>query len=200
MVVNDLNPFWTSIAPLEADTPLIIDSNTVLSCSITAKKLESIARRDPEVPQTTRSVDLTQLAQRDASNARVKGRNRLPRRQPLGLAIPERLDHDNMIYRIASLTQTVNLHCLTPAFPPTRRPATAKPGHALARPGHGLVATDTPVTSYHHVSNLSDVSHYRDLRAFSTDCTHHLAQEWSRGAIQGDGQGTPVAVSVTILH
>ncbi|EJN52061.1 hypothetical protein HMPREF1138_1677 [Actinomyces sp. ICM58] len=41
----------------------------------------------------------------------------------------------------------------------TRAPTTAKPGHALARPGHGLVATDTPVTSYHHVSNLSDVSH-----------------------------------------
>ena len=129
MVVNDLNPFWTSIAPLEADTPLIIDSNTVLSCSITAKKLESIARRDPEVLQTTRSVDLTQLAQRDASDARVKGRNRLPRRQPLGLAIPERLDHDNMIYRIASLTQTVNLHC-----PHTHFPACQTTGNSEAGP------------------------------------------------------------------
>ena len=41
----------------------------------------------------------------------------------------------------------------------TRTHPTAKPGHILARPGHGLVTTDTPVTSYHHVSNLSDVSH-----------------------------------------
>ena len=89
MVVNDLNPFWTSVAPLEADTPLIINSDTVLPCSITAKKLESIARRDPEVLQTTRSIDLTQLAQRDASDAWVEGRNRLPRKQPLGLTIPE---------------------------------------------------------------------------------------------------------------
>ena len=36
---------------------------------------------------------------------------------------------------------------------------TEKPGHTLARPEHHLVTTDTPVTSYHHVSNLSDVSH-----------------------------------------
>ena len=40
MVVNDLNPFWTSVAPPEADTPLIIDSDTVLSCSITAQMLD----------------------------------------------------------------------------------------------------------------------------------------------------------------
>ena len=89
MVVNDLNPFWTSIAPLEADTPLIIDSNTVLSCSINAKKLESIARRDPEALQTTRSINLAQLAQRDAHDARIEGRNRLPRKQVLSLTIPE---------------------------------------------------------------------------------------------------------------
>ena len=97
MVVNDLNPFWTSIAPPEADTPLIIDSDTVLSRPITAQKLETIARRDPEVLQTTRSVNLTQLAQRDTRNARVQGRNKFPRKQPLSLTITERLDHDTTI-------------------------------------------------------------------------------------------------------
>lgn len=89
MVVNDLNPFWTSIAPLEADTPLIINSDTVLRRTVTAQTLESVARRNPEVFQTTRSVNLIQLAQRDASDAWVEGRNRLPRKQPLGLTIPE---------------------------------------------------------------------------------------------------------------
>ena len=89
MVVNDLNPFWTSVAPLEADTPLIINSDTVLPCSITAQTLKPVARRNPEVFETTRSVDLTQLAQRDASDARIEGRNRLPRKQPLSLTIPE---------------------------------------------------------------------------------------------------------------
>ena len=49
MVVNDLNPLWTSVAPPEADTPLIIDSDTVLSCSITAQMLEPIARRNPKI-------------------------------------------------------------------------------------------------------------------------------------------------------
>lgn len=89
MVVNDLNPFWTSVAPLEADTPLIIDSDTVLPCSITAQTLKPIARRNPKILQTTRGVNLTQLAQRDASDAWIEGRNRLPRKQVLSLTIPE---------------------------------------------------------------------------------------------------------------
>jgi len=89
VVVNDLNPFWTSVAPPEADTPLIIDSDTVLSCSITAQMLEPVARRNPKILETTRGVNLPQLAQRNASDARVEGRNRLPRKQPLSLAILE---------------------------------------------------------------------------------------------------------------
>ena len=89
MVVNDLNPFWTSVAPPKADTPLIIDSDTVLSCSITAQMLEPVARRNPKILQTTRGVNLPQLAQRNASDARVKGRDSLPRKQALSLTIPE---------------------------------------------------------------------------------------------------------------
>ena len=89
MVVNDLNPFWTSVAPPEADTPLIVDSDTVLARAITTQTLEPVARRNPEVLQTARSINLTQLAQRDASDAWVEGRNRLPRKQPLSLTIPE---------------------------------------------------------------------------------------------------------------
>ena len=89
MVVNDLNPFWTSVAPPEADTPLIIDSDTVLSCSITAQMLEPVARRNPKILETTRGVNLPQLAQRNASDARVKGRDSLPRKQALSLAILE---------------------------------------------------------------------------------------------------------------
>ena len=97
MVVNDFNPFWTSVAPPEADTPLIVDSDTVLPGPITAQMLEPVARRDPEVLQTTRGVDLTQLAQRDTRDARVQGRNGFPRKQPLSLTITERLDHDATI-------------------------------------------------------------------------------------------------------
>ena len=129
MVVNDFNPFWTSVAPPEADTPLIVDSDTVLARTITAQTLEPVARRNPEILQTARSVNLTQLAQYNAHDARIEGRNRLPRRQPLGLAIPERLDHANMIYRIALLTQTVNLHC-----PHTHFPACQTTGNSEAGP------------------------------------------------------------------
>lgn len=167
MVVNDLNPFWTSFAPPEADTPLIVDSDTVLARATTAQTLEPVARRNPEIFQTARSINLTQLAQRDAHDARVKGRNRLPHKQPLSLTIPECLDHDTRIYRTPLLTQTVkSYHSRALAFPlpeGQQQQSRATPSHDPAtpsrEPGHGLVTTDTPVTSYHHVSNLSDVSH-----------------------------------------
>ena len=89
MVVNDLNPFWTSVAPLEADTPLIIDSDTVLPRTITAQTLKPIARGNPKILQTTRGVNLPQLAQRDTHDARIEGRDSLPRKQALSLTIPE---------------------------------------------------------------------------------------------------------------
>lgn len=89
MVVNDLNPFWTSVAPPEADTPLIVDSDTVLARAITAQTLEPVARRNPKILQTTRGVNLPQLAQRDTHDARIEGRDSLPRKQPLSLTIPE---------------------------------------------------------------------------------------------------------------
>ena len=89
MVVNDLNPFWTSVAPPKADTPLIIDSDTVLPRTITAQTLKPIARGNLKILQTTRGVNLPQLAQRDASNAWVEGRSMLPRKQALSLTIPE---------------------------------------------------------------------------------------------------------------
>ena len=89
MVVNDLNPFWTSIAPLEADTPLIINSDTVLRRTVTTQTLEPVARRNPKILETTRSVNLTQLAQHNAHDARVEGRNSIPRKPPLSLTIPE---------------------------------------------------------------------------------------------------------------
>ena len=86
----------------------------------------------------TRRIDLTQLAQRNADDACAKGRNGLPRKQPLGLTIPERLDHTSIVYRLALLTQAVKLlHYQIQPFPcadepqqrsraaPSRDPATA---------------------------------------------------------------------------
>ena len=62
-------PLLDQRRPPEADTPLIIDSNTVLPRTITAQTLEPVARRDPEVFQTTHGVNPTQLAQRDAEGS-----------------------------------------------------------------------------------------------------------------------------------
>ena len=173
MVVNDLNPFWTSVAPPEADTPLIIDSNTVLPRTITAQTLESVTRRNPEVFQTARSVNLTQLAQRNAHDACIEGRNRLPLKQALSLTIPERLDHDTRVYPIPLLTQAIKpCHSYTLAFPlsherqqqsratPSRDPATASFTDAIARPASSYSMSrrrkpTNPITTKQHATRTN---------------------------------------------
>ena len=89
MVVNNLNPFWTSVAPLEADTPLIINSDTILRRTVTAQTLKPAARRNPKILHTTRGINLPQLAQRDTHDTRIEGRDSLPRKQAFSLTIPE---------------------------------------------------------------------------------------------------------------
>lgn len=71
---------------------------------------------------------------------------------------------------------------------PSRDPATASSPRTLPSPRITMCQT------------LVTYPINRGLIALSTDCTHHIAQEWLRGAIQGDGQSTPVAVPTTALH
>jgi len=49
MVIRDLNVERITGAPFETDSPLVINSDAVLSDAITAQLLESICRRDSQV-------------------------------------------------------------------------------------------------------------------------------------------------------
>jgi len=49
MIVNDLNFEGVTRFPAETDTPLIVDTNTVLTGSITRKALKSVCWRNSKV-------------------------------------------------------------------------------------------------------------------------------------------------------
>ena len=49
MIVRDLYVFWTVLFPDEADPVLIVDAYTVLSCTISSERFQSITRRDPQI-------------------------------------------------------------------------------------------------------------------------------------------------------
>jgi hypothetical protein len=66
MVVHDLDVKRIAVLPSEADAPLIIDANTVLSSALPAQLLESVPWRDAQIIERLGGVDDDQLAQHGA--------------------------------------------------------------------------------------------------------------------------------------
>lgn len=68
MIINDLNLKSIAIFPNEADSPLIIDSNTVLSKPVALQLLQPIRWRNPQRVQTTACRENFELSSGKALN------------------------------------------------------------------------------------------------------------------------------------
>jgi hypothetical protein len=63
MVINDLDATCPACSPDKTDSPLIVDSNAVLAFASAFKGLQSIARRNFQVRQRIRPIQLLKLSQ-----------------------------------------------------------------------------------------------------------------------------------------
>ena len=70
MVIRDFDFISMALAPLEADAPLLIDSNRVLPLSVSAQGLQAIPRWRSHHAQLRGGVELKQLAQSNALEGR----------------------------------------------------------------------------------------------------------------------------------
>ena len=102
MIVNDLHLLWSSIGPHEADPPLVVDPDAVLTGSIALERFKSVSWRDPEIVEPLRRPHLTKLAQRNPLDPRIDRSHGLTTPQPFGRLVAERSDHRT------SLTAVVN--------------------------------------------------------------------------------------------
>jgi hypothetical protein len=66
MVIHDFDVIAMAVAPDEADPPLIVDANGVLSFSVAPQGLQLIAGRRGQDAQLGRGMQLQQLPQRNA--------------------------------------------------------------------------------------------------------------------------------------
>ena len=57
MIVNDLNVAGTFSRPYETDAKLVIDPNTLLTCTIAYKCLQSVSWRDSEIVKRGCSIE-----------------------------------------------------------------------------------------------------------------------------------------------
>jgi hypothetical protein len=92
VIVHDFNVIGSVGSPDEADTPLVVDANAVLTGAFPFQSFKFIAGRYPKVVRVARGVYEFQLTARDPFDP-GKPLGELPLKQPLRGAAPERSDH-----------------------------------------------------------------------------------------------------------
>jgi hypothetical protein len=68
VVIDDFNIFCTRIRPAKTDTPLIIDTNAVLTGTITLECFKVITGRHPQIIKSTGDIELSKLTPRHLSD------------------------------------------------------------------------------------------------------------------------------------
>jgi hypothetical protein len=96
MVIRDLDVIAMAVAPHEADSPLIVDANGVLSFSVAAQSLQLIAGRRSQNAHFRRGMQLQQLPQRNALEG-SKSPRMLVVKKLLGFLRREALNHQLMV-------------------------------------------------------------------------------------------------------
>jgi len=97
VVVNYLRLLWSGVRPYEADAPLVIDPDAVLTDAIAFQSFEPISGRNPQVIERSSGSQLAKLPQRRRMDPRIYGRHALTAPQSLGVFAPERPDHTTII-------------------------------------------------------------------------------------------------------
>jgi hypothetical protein len=69
VIIDDLDIVSVPNAPYETDSPLFVDSNAVLTSPVTAKLLQAVARRHPQILQRLRIVQHRELTSSGVLNA-----------------------------------------------------------------------------------------------------------------------------------
>lgn len=93
MVVAELDVICIAVDETEADAPLVIDRNGVLSGAVSLQCVEPIAGRHVQVGDLERRVDGLKLSQRPPSHIRGHLLGLAGSKQLLSLPVSEGLDH-----------------------------------------------------------------------------------------------------------
>jgi hypothetical protein len=97
VIVDDLDICRASIRPLEYDPPLVIDSDRMLACQVTFKRLQPVSWRHRQIVQNGSIVYLNQLPARDL-------RKRLGK--PLGVCRSARIASANLPLKLRIMVAT----------------------------------------------------------------------------------------------
>ena len=88
-----------TLAPNEADSPPVIDANSVLPFPVTTQRLQVVPRRGSQNPQVRGGMKLKEFAQRDPFES-TESRDVLVVKKLLGLFRAKTPDHSLKVLRV----------------------------------------------------------------------------------------------------
>jgi hypothetical protein len=95
MIVYNLNIVGVIIAPSKADSPLVVNANTVLPLALTRQFLETISWRHPKVFQSFRRVKKEEFSLCSAAQIGGESRCWLAKENLFSFIGAKRPDHPN---------------------------------------------------------------------------------------------------------
>jgi hypothetical protein len=93
MIVDNFYTLGVAVMPLEADAPLSVDTNAVLTPAASRQLLQMVARRDAQVRQGFRGVEDFELSTRGALNLRWQPARRLPAKESFRILVGKAPNH-----------------------------------------------------------------------------------------------------------
>jgi hypothetical protein len=93
VVINYFDIKGVPIFPPETDTPLVIDSDTVLPCPIPLELLQAVAGRRTQIIERVGGMKNNELTEHSAVKISWKTPHWLPREETLGIPVRETLNH-----------------------------------------------------------------------------------------------------------
>ena len=96
MIIHNLHFVGIAIPPYEANPPLAINANAVLSGAVAAELFEAIAGHGCQVSQNGGGIENGQFSQGRSLEA-LKAADSLPMKKPFSLQGAERPDHPGSI-------------------------------------------------------------------------------------------------------
>ncbi len=93
MVIADFDIVGLTIPEQKADPPLVVDGNRVLALAVASKRMQPVARWNPEVAENGRRIYLFKFAQGPPHNFRRKPTCLAGHEQFLRSLVRKGLDH-----------------------------------------------------------------------------------------------------------
>ena len=94
MVIRNLDVVSIAVTPHEADAPLVVGSDAVLSRPLAFELFESVGRWDAQGIQLSNGLDYCELTRGDALNVLGDSSGKLSLEDSLGLAVTKGLNHN----------------------------------------------------------------------------------------------------------